>query len=97
MQQIESTVEDYFLKKSKENGVLCVKFVSPGNAGVPDRLLLRFPGIAGFAEIKRPGEKPRPLQMYWLKVLRKLGFPAYVVDSDEAANKALSDFLARCK
>ncbi len=92
MATIESTIETYFCKKSKEAGVLCLKFISPGNSGVPDRILLKQGGTVGFAELKRPGARPRPLQTYWLAVLKRMGFKTYVVDTKEAADAAISDF-----
>ena len=33
----ESSIESYLVRKVKEHGGLCYKFVSPGNPGVPDR------------------------------------------------------------
>ena len=32
----ESYIENYLVRKVKENNGLCLKFVSPGNPGVPD-------------------------------------------------------------
>lgn len=89
---LEGTIEDYFLRQMTNHGVLCLKFISPGNAGVPDRLLLKAPGIVGFAELKRPGEKPRPLQMRWILLLRKMKFPAYVVSNKIEADEAVRAF-----
>ena len=37
-------------------------------------------GIAAFAEVKAPGQKPRPLQVHRINQLRKLGFKVFVVD-----------------
>ena len=33
----ESYIENYLVRKVKENNGLCLKSVSPGNPGVPDR------------------------------------------------------------
>ena len=56
------------------------KFVSPGFAGMPDRLVLLPDGKCGFVEVKRCGEKPRPLQEARHGMLRRLGFKVYVLD-----------------
>ena len=40
-------------------------------------------GRMGFVEVKRPGEKPRPLQESRHRMLRELGFKVYVLDSME--------------
>ena len=37
---LEKEVEKYLVREVKKLGGLCYKFVSPGNAGVPDRLVL---------------------------------------------------------
>lgn len=52
-----------------------------GLVGIPDRLILLPKGRALFVEFKRPGEKPRAIQWWWLKKLRALGFVAEYVDN----------------
>lgn len=64
-----------------------LKLVSPGVAGVPDRLVLLPGGRAVFVELKDTGERPRPLQRHIQGRLRKLGFPVWVVDSAEGVRK----------
>ena len=39
----ESQIESYMVRKVKEHGGLCFKFVSPGNPGVPDRIVITQP------------------------------------------------------
>lgn len=55
----------------------CVKFVSPGFAGVPDRIILLPRGRVVFAELKAPGKRERKLQLYVQDQLRRLGFPVF--------------------
>ena len=62
---------------------LCLKFTSPGNNGVPDRILLFPNGRIAFVEVKAPGKKPRKLQQYWLETLARFGFPCMVLDHPE--------------
>jgi hypothetical protein len=50
---------------------------------MPDRLILLPDGHIGFAELKAPGKKPRPLQLSRHKLLRELGFSVYVIDDPE--------------
>ncbi len=61
-------------------GGLCLKFVSPGTAGVPDRIVLLPEGRLGFVEVKAPGKVQRPLQAARHAQLRKLGFKVFVLD-----------------
>lgn len=47
---------------------------------MPDRLILLPDGHIGFAELKAPGKKPRPLQLSRHRLLRELGYRVYVID-----------------
>ena len=58
----ESTIENYLVRRCKELGVLCYKFVSPSHRGVPDRLLIFPKGLVAFIELKAPGKRPTALQ-----------------------------------
>lgn len=79
----EKEVEQKLVKAVKSNGGICPKFVSPGFDGMPDRIILLPGGKFAFAELKAPGEKPKPLQTARHRVLRKLGFRVYVIDGTE--------------
>ncbi len=85
----ESELERYFCRKLQEAGCLTYKFVSPGNAGVPDRLIVAPGGRVAFAELKAPGGKPRPLQLMQIRRLREMGCAVFVVDSKEWADRAV--------
>ena len=62
----------------------CLKFVSPGFTGVPDRLILLPGGRVIFVELKQPGKKERPRQRLVQEWLCKLGFTVFSsVDSYE--------------
>ena len=65
-------------------GGLCLKWVSPGFTGVPDRIILLPGGLVCFAETKAPGKTERPRQRVVQELLRRLGFTVYSsVDSYE--------------
>ena len=76
----EKTLERKLTEAVKAMGGIAPKFVSPGFAGMPDRLVLLPDGKCGFVEVKRPGEKPRPLQETRHGMLKRLGFKVYVLD-----------------
>ena len=67
----------------KKRGGIALKLVCPSFAGMPDRLILLPDGHIGFAELKAPGKKPRPLQLSRHRLLREMGFPVYVIDDPE--------------
>ncbi|WJD84477.1 VRR-NUC domain-containing protein [Limosilactobacillus fermentum] len=77
----ENKIESAFVKATKNRGGLCLKFVSPSMAGVPDRLVLLPDGHSAFVEMKAPGKHPRPLQINRINQLRQLGFLVYCCDN----------------
>ena len=79
----EKVIEQKLTQAVRRSGGLALKLVCPGFNGVPDRLLLFMGGKAAFAEVKAPGQKPGPLQVHRIGQLRGMGFPVYVVDSEE--------------
>ena len=79
----EKKIEQKLVTAVKKHGGMCPKFVSPGFDGMPDRLVLLPHGKFAFVEVKAPGEKPRPLQLARHRLLRRLGFAVYVLDSEE--------------
>ncbi len=80
---LEKEVEKKLVTAVQLMDGVAVKFVSPGFAGMPDRLVLLPGGRMAFVEVKRPGEQPRPLQEARHRMLRMLGFKVYVLDSVE--------------
>ena len=79
----ERVIEQCLVKAVKARGGMCPKFTSPGMDGMPDRLVLLPHGRFCFVEVKAPGEKPRPLQAYRHRQLRRLGIKVYVLDDAE--------------
>ena len=67
-------------------GSMCLKFVSPGTRGVPDRVILLAEGVTVWVELKRPGEEPRPEQTAIHRRMAKAGAVVLVVDSYEAVD-----------
>lgn len=90
----EKTLEHNLVMEVKRVGGLALKFVSPGFDGVPDRLVLLPGGKVGFVEVKAPGEHTRPLQEARLRLLRKLGFKAYVLDGREQIGGIIDEIRA---
>lgn len=90
----EKTIEQKLVTAVKKLGGICPKFVSPGFAGMPDRLLLLPDGGFAFVEVKAPGEKPRPLQLARHNMLKKLGYRVYVLDDAEQIGGILDEIRA---
>lgn len=79
----EKEIEKLFVQKVREAGGRAYKFVSPGNSGMPDRLVVLPDGKIGFVEMKAPGKKSRPEQCYQQRQLENLG--CYVAVADNPA------------
>ena len=72
-------------------GGVALKFVSPGLAGVPDRLVLLPGGKAGFVELKVPGKAMRPLQARRKKQIERLGFKVFCIDGAGQIREVLEE------
>ena len=85
----ERAIERKLIQAVRQSGGLALKLVSTGFNGVPDRLILMMGGKVAFAEVKAPGQKPRPLQVRRIGELRRLGFRVFVVDGTEQIEEVL--------
>lgn len=90
----EKTIEQKLVSAVKKHGGICPKFTSTGFDGMPDRLLLFPHGRFAFVEVKAPGEKPRPLQLARHRLLSRLGFQVYVLDSEEQIGGLIDEIRA---
>lgn len=87
----EKNVEIYLREQIKKIGGIAYKFVSPGNAGVPDRLVLLPNGLCIFVELKAPGKKTTALQNVQINRIENLGFKVKILDSVEMVDKFMHD------
>lgn len=83
----EKEIEAYLRVRIKKLGGIAYKFTSPGNDGVPDRIVLLPKGVISFVELKAPGKKPSKLQKVQINRIKKLGYDVYVIDSKELVDK----------
>lgn len=87
----EKQIEQRLVKAVKAQNGMCLKLVSPGTDGMPDRMVLLPDGKLSFVEVKAPGEKPRPLQIRRHEQLRQLGFRVAVLDDPEQIPSILEE------
>ena len=83
----EDVTEDSLVHVVEDHGGLCLKFVSPGNAGYPDRIVI-MKGFLCFVETKSPTGQLKLLQIRRIAELESKGVKVFVV----AGKKAVEDF-----
>ncbi len=69
----ESTIEARLAREVKKRGGLCYKFVSPDNAGVPDRIVITPDGRTIYVELKTLIGRLAKIQKWQLAEMRKRG------------------------
>ena len=90
----ERETELYLKNKTKAFGGLCLKWVSPGFDGVPDRIVM-LNGQIRFAEIKAPKGKARALQEKVMGMIEAQGLKTCVIDSREDVDRLLAEMMSR--
>lgn len=86
----EREIEGRLRDGVKKLGGLCYKFVSPGNRGVPDRIIILPGGVVYFVELKTEVGRLSKLQCLQLKRMERLGVPVRVLYGLSEVNAFLS-------
>lgn len=80
---LEKTIESHLVKRARAAGGMAIKWVAPGMAGVPDRIVFLPGGRIVFVELKAPGKKPTAIQLHVHRLLANMGADVRVIDSKE--------------
>lgn len=81
----EKNIEPRLREGVKKRGGMCIKLWAFSMRGLPDRLIL-LPNRVDFIETKSTGDEPEPHQKAMHKKIRRLGFPVWVIDTNEKLN-----------
>jgi hypothetical protein len=95
---LENKIESYLVSRVKELGGKCVKFVSPGLRGVPDRIVMfkgRGTGYTIFIETKQPEGVLRKQQEHRIKEFKVLGQQVCTLYSKEQVDSFI-DYMLDC-
>lgn len=87
----EKEIEKILVAEIRKLGGRAYKFVSPGNNGVPDRMVV-FPGQAPvFVELKTGKGQLSALQEVQVRRLRELGQKVFVAKGIDGVSQFLQD------
>lgn len=75
----EKQIEQKLIDGVKELGGVTFKFISPGAAGVPDKVVILPGGTVHFVELKAAGGTASKLQQRMIHKLRRLDVTAVVL------------------
>jgi Holliday junction resolvase len=89
----ESTLERALVREVEKIGGLALKWTSPGQRGVPDRIVILPQGQTVYVEMKAPGKALDPLQIRWAKILRSMGHQVFKIDSQEEIHRFIAEVM----
>lgn len=89
----ESQIEKSLVKRVKDCGGLCYKFVSPMNPGVPDRIIITPEGRTVFVELKTEVGRLANIQRYQIEEMRKRGADVRVAKGIEAVKDLVKEIF----
>lgn len=87
----ESQIERRLVEGVKRLGGMCLKFVSPGTLGVPDRIIITAKGRVIFVELKTETGRLTKIQSYVIGEMQKRGADARVVKGIDEVKELLAE------
>ena len=85
----EADIEAYVRARVRPGRLL--KWVSPGESGVPDRILILPEGQVVFIEFKKPGGRLSARQRLWMTRIESLGHKMRLISSMEEARAFIDE------
>ena len=76
----EQNIQSKLIKQLEADGYYVVKLSVTNKPGIPDLIAIPKDSDTEFYEVKMPGKKPRPLQLYRIKELSKHGIKVHIYD-----------------
>ena len=89
----EAQIEARMARMVKDRGGLCYKFQSPGNPGVPDRIVVVPGGHTVYVELKTTTGSLQRIQQWQLEEMRKRGADVRVLRGWEAVREFVDEIL----
>ena len=97
MKKSEREIEAYLVKCIKNKNGICMKWTSPGNAGVPDRIVIIPGGKVYFVELKAEGKRENlsPLQRNFMHKLKNLNCDVRVIASFQEVDDFVKEVMPK--
>lgn len=92
---LESSLERWCVNYAKARNLLFIKWVSPGQRGVPDRILMAPGKPPVFVELKTPRGRISKIQQFMVDKLRAFGYAVHIVRTREQFVGIVSKLLSR--
>lgn len=89
----ESAIESRLVRLVRERGGLCYKFVSPGNTGVPDRIVITPTGRIIFVELKTQAGRLSALQKWQHRELEQRGAEVRVLKGMDQVQQFVEEVM----
>ena len=87
----EKQVESWLVESIKKIGGRAYKWTSPGNAGVPDRIVLLPGERIIFVELKTDSGRLTKIQQIQIRRIRELGFRCEVIHGRKEAEEFINE------
>ena len=91
---LESEIEKRLVREVRKMGGMAYKFVSPGNTGVPDRIIILPGGVICFTELKTERGRLSLPQERQIAKLKELGMRVEVIRGMEGLEEWLDEIRA---
>lgn len=93
-QMTEKAIESRLVNEVKKRGGVSYKFVSPGNVGVPDRIVILPGGEVWFVELKTETGRLSAMQEYQIKRMINVGARVAVLHGAEDVKRFMENRAA---
>lgn len=89
----ESQIEARLVRMVRERGGLCYKFISPGNPGVPDRIIITKDGRTVYVELKTEIGSLQRIQQWQISEMKRRGADVRVAKGLDAVKALVAELF----
>lgn len=90
----ESQIEARLVRMVRDRGGLCYKFTSPGNPGVPDRIIITKDGRTVYVELKTEIGSLQRIQQWQISEMKRRGADVRVAKGLDAVKALVAELFS---